>query len=95
LLGSRATIVALLHNARPVLLNLGASGEFNISPWADRVRLVDAGHTGEWELPVLGKIARPSVVLIRPARHVARTGHLDDPQLPSALTSWFGEPSPA
>jgi 2-polyprenyl-6-methoxyphenol hydroxylase-like FAD-dependent oxidoreductase len=88
-------VFALLHDARPVLLNLGASGEFNISPWADRVRLVDAGHSGEWELPVLGRVAAPPAVLIRPDGHVAWTGHLDDPQLPSALTFWFGGPSPA
>jgi 2-polyprenyl-6-methoxyphenol hydroxylase-like FAD-dependent oxidoreductase len=88
-------VFALLHDARPVLLTLGASGEFNISPWADRVRLVDARHSGEWELPVLGKVAATPAVLIRPDGHVAWTGHLDDPQLPSALTSWFGANSPA
>ncbi len=91
----RTRVFALLHDARPVLLNLGASGEFDISPWADRVRLVDARHTGEWELPVHGKVAAPPAVLIRPDGHVAWTGHLDDPQLPTALTSWFGAPSAA
>ncbi len=88
-------VFALLHDARPVLLNLGASGEFNISPWADRVRLVDGRHSGEWELPVLGRVAAPPAVLIRPDGHVAWTGHLDDPQLPRALTTWFGAPRPA
>src|SRR5262249_15465891 len=34
----------LLHDARPVLLNLGAPGGFDISPWARRVRLVDARY---------------------------------------------------
>jgi 2-polyprenyl-6-methoxyphenol hydroxylase-like FAD-dependent oxidoreductase len=88
-------VFSLLHDAKPVLLNLGALGEFNISPWADRVRLVDARHSGEWELPVLGKVAAPPAVLIRPDGHVAWTGHLDDPQLPSALASWFGAPRSA
>jgi 3-(3-hydroxy-phenyl)propionate hydroxylase len=88
-------VFSLLRDARPVLLDLGASGQFDISPWADRVNLVDAHHTGEWELPVLGKVAAPPAVLIRPDGHVAWTGHLDDPQLPSALTAWFGAPSAA
>ena len=35
-------VFTLLHDARPVLLNLGEPGGFDISPWADRVRLVDA-----------------------------------------------------
>ena len=35
-------VFTLLHDARPVLLNLGAPGGFDIAPWADRVRLVDA-----------------------------------------------------
>jgi len=47
-------VLALLHAARPVLLNLGEPGGFDISPWASRVRLVDARHDGVWELPVLG-----------------------------------------
>ncbi|MEA2496934.1 MAG: 3-(3-hydroxy-phenyl)propionate hydroxylase, partial [Thermoleophilaceae bacterium] len=34
-------VFTLLHNARPVLLNLGEPGGFDIAPWADRVRLVD------------------------------------------------------
>ncbi len=35
-------VFALLHRARPVLLNLGEPGVFDITPWANRVRLVDA-----------------------------------------------------
>jgi 3-(3-hydroxy-phenyl)propionate hydroxylase len=82
---------ALLHEARPVLLRLGgASNEFDVSPWADRVRFVDADYSGEWELPVLGKIAAAPAALIRPDGHVVWTGDLGDPQLPVALTSWFG-----
>ena len=80
----------LLHDARPVLLNLGEPGGFDISPWADRVRLVDATHDGVWELPVLGEVAAPPAVLIRPDGHVAWTGDLTDPKLPKALATWFG-----
>jgi 2-polyprenyl-6-methoxyphenol hydroxylase-like FAD-dependent oxidoreductase len=83
-------VFALLHDARPVLLNLAAPGGFNISPWADRVRLVDATHDGMWELPVLGEVAAPPAVLIRPDGHVAWAGDLTDPALPRALAYWFG-----
>ena len=80
----------LLHDARPVLLNLGEPGGFDIAPWADRVRWVDAEHSGVWELPVLGEVAAPPAVLIRPDGHVAWVGDLTDPGLQQALTTWFG-----
>ena len=83
-------VFTLLHDARPVLLNLGEPGGFDISPWANRVRLVDATHDGVWELPVLGEVAAPPAVLIRPDGHVAWAGDLTDPELPRALTTWFG-----
>ncbi len=88
-------VFALLHDARPVLLNLGEPGGFDISPWANRVRLVDARHDGVWELPVLGEIAAPAAVLIRPDGHVAWAGHLTNPELPQALATWFGAATPA
>src|SRR5262249_53722566 len=47
-------VFALLHDARPVLINLGERGGFDITPWADRVPLVDARYAGTWELPVIG-----------------------------------------
>ena len=88
-------VFTLLHDARPVLLNLGEPGGFDISPWATRVRLVDARHDGVWELPVLGEIAAPPAVLIRPDGHVAWAGDLTDPELPRALATWFGAATPA
>jgi 2-polyprenyl-6-methoxyphenol hydroxylase-like FAD-dependent oxidoreductase len=88
-------VFALLHDARPVLLNLGEPAGFDISPWANRVRLVDATHEGVWELPVLGEIAAPPAVLIRPDGHVAWAGDLTDPELPRALATWFGAGTPA
>ena len=88
-------VFTLLHHARPVLLNLGAPGGFDISPWANRVRLVDAKHAGVWELPVLGEIAAPPAVVIRPDGHVAWAGDLMDPELPQALATWFGAATPA
>jgi 3-(3-hydroxy-phenyl)propionate hydroxylase len=83
-------VFSLLHDARPVLLNLGEPGGFDISPWANRVRLVDARHDGVWELPILGEIAAPPAVLIRPDGHVAWAGDLREPELPQSLGTWFG-----
>ncbi|HEV2068552.1 MAG TPA: FAD-dependent monooxygenase, partial [Acidimicrobiales bacterium] len=83
-------VFTLLHDARAVLLNLGEPGGFDASPWTRRVRLVDARHDGVWELPVLGEIAAPPAVLIRPDGHVAWVGDLTDAALPRALAIWFG-----
>ena len=55
-----------------------------------RRRLVEAAYDGVWELPVLGEVAAPSAVLIRPDGHVAWTGELADPELLRALATWFG-----
>jgi 2-polyprenyl-6-methoxyphenol hydroxylase-like FAD-dependent oxidoreductase len=88
-------VFALLHDARPVLLDLSGPGGFDLSPWEGRVRRVEATHDGVWELPVLGEVAPPSAVLIRPDGHVAWVGELTDPELPGALSTWFGAPAPA
>jgi len=64
-------VYTLLHDARPVLLNLGEPGGFDITPWADRVQLVGAEYGGTWELPVLGEVTAPGAVLIRPDGYVA------------------------
>jgi hypothetical protein len=40
-------VFTLLHDARPVLLNLGEPGGFDIAPWADRVQLIDAKYGGD------------------------------------------------
>jgi len=83
-------VFELLHDARPLLLNFAGPGGFDISPWADRVRLVDARESGVWELPVVGEVARPPALLIRPDGHVAWVGELTDPALSEALAYWFG-----
>jgi len=88
-------VFALLHDARPVLLNLGEPGGFDITPWADRVRLIDAEYVGEWELPVLGVVTAPTAVLIRPDGYVAWVGDGTDLGLPDALSTWFGPPTAA
>jgi 2-polyprenyl-6-methoxyphenol hydroxylase-like FAD-dependent oxidoreductase len=86
-------VFALLHDARPVLLNLGEPGGFDIGPWADRVRLIDAECGGPWELPVLGAVAAPAAVLVRPDGHVAWVGSGTDRGLAEALATWFGAPA--
>ncbi len=83
-------VFELLHNAKPVLLNLGERGHLEITPWADRVQLIDARYGGPWELPVLGEVAAPTAVLIRPDGYVAWVGEQADPGLPDALRRWFG-----
>jgi len=88
-------VFTLLHGARPVLLNLGEPGGFDIAPWADRVQLIDAEYVGTWELPALGAVTAPTAVLIRPDGYVAWVGDLTQPGLADALTTWFGAPTAA
>jgi 3-(3-hydroxy-phenyl)propionate hydroxylase len=83
-------VFTLLHAARPVLLNLGEPGALDIAPWADRVQRVDASYGGIWELPVLGTVAAPTLVLIRPDGYVAWVGEGTDQGLRDALSTWFG-----
>jgi 2-polyprenyl-6-methoxyphenol hydroxylase-like FAD-dependent oxidoreductase len=88
-------VFSLLHDARPVLLNLGEPGAFDSTAWADRVQLIDAEYVGTWELPALGAVSAPAAVLIRPDGYVAWVGESADRGLPDALTSWFGPPTAA
>jgi hypothetical protein len=83
-------VFALLHDARPLLLDFDAPAVFELTPWADRVRLVEARHHGPWELPVLGEVPAPEAVLVRPDGYVAWAGALTDPKLARALDTWFG-----
>jgi hypothetical protein len=93
--GGPLRVFALLHDARPVLLNLGEPGGIDITPWADRVQLIDAKYVGTWELPALGEVAAPTAVLIRPDGYVAWVGGLTQVGLADALTTWFGPPAAA
>jgi hypothetical protein len=87
-------VFTLLHDARPVLLDLGVTGGFDIGPWADRVQFVQAGFSGPWELPVIGVVPAPAAVLVRPDGYVGWVGELSDPGLADALSTWAGPPSP-
>ena len=88
-------VSTLLHDARPVLLDLGKPGGLGVTPWADCVRLVDARCAGAWELPALGTVTAPAAILIRPDGHVAWVGDGTNAGLRDALTTWFGPPTAA
>jgi hypothetical protein len=78
-----------------VFLNLGEPGGFDITPWGDRVQLIDAKHVGTWELPAIGAVTAPTAVLIRPDGYVAWVADLTQLGLADALTTWFGPPTAA
>ena len=81
----------LLHEARPVLLDLGLTERPDLTPWADRIRYVEASYAAPWRLPVLGDVSPPAAVLIRPDGHVAWVdsgGRADG--LSAALAVWVG-----
>jgi hypothetical protein len=86
-------VYTLLHDARPVLLNLVEARDFDITPWADRVRSIEARYEGEWELPAIGAVTAPAAVLIRPDGYVAWVGEGTQLGLADALTTWFGPPA--
>jgi 2-polyprenyl-6-methoxyphenol hydroxylase-like FAD-dependent oxidoreductase len=89
--GGPTHVYALLHEGRPVLLNLGEPGALDIGGWADRVQLVDARCEGPWELPAIGEVDSPTAVLVRPDGHVAWVAVDDrDIRLTDALGTWFG-----
>jgi 2-polyprenyl-6-methoxyphenol hydroxylase-like FAD-dependent oxidoreductase len=88
-------IFALLHEALPVLLNLGEPDAFSIAPWVHRVQRVDAQFAGMFELPVIGAVPAPTAVLIRPDGYVAWVGEGSHMGLSDALATWFGPPMAA
>jgi len=85
-------IFNFLHKAQPTLINFGAPRAIDIASWSDRVQYVDAKYAGEWELPVLGEVAAPTAVLIRPDGYVAWVGDGTSQGLTDALMTWCGQP---
>ena len=88
--GQTVRVFTLLHDARPLLIELGGSGRFDVGAWADRVRSVDAEYGGRWELPAIGAVPAPTVVLVRPDGHVAWVGEGTHAGLAETLHTWFG-----
>src|SRR5690606_12887308 len=53
----RTRVYALMHDARPLLLDFGAADDFpDMSPWVSHLRMVNARYDGKWELPVIGDV---------------------------------------
>jgi 2-polyprenyl-6-methoxyphenol hydroxylase-like FAD-dependent oxidoreductase len=77
-------VFTLLHRAEPVLLSFGA-------PLASAI---NARYTGKWELPVIGEVAPPSAVLVRPDGYVAWVGEGSDAGLADARAKWFMRSAP-
>ena len=88
-------VYTLLHDARPVLLNFGEPGPFEVAAWSGRVRTIDAKTLENIELPSVGAVRAPNAVLIRPEGYVAWVKDAADVKLHDALTMWFGPPSAA
>ncbi len=86
-------VFELLHDARPLLLNLGELGILDPFSVDGRVTLVDAESPGPWVLPVVGTVTAPTAVLVRPDGHVAWVGEGTAAGLDEALTTWFGAPA--
>jgi 2-polyprenyl-6-methoxyphenol hydroxylase-like FAD-dependent oxidoreductase len=87
-------VFELLHEGNGVLLNLGESDSFDTAPWADQVQLIESEYGGPWELPVLGAVAAPTCLLVRPDGYVAWAAEPADRGLPGALSAWFGPAAP-
>jgi 3-(3-hydroxy-phenyl)propionate hydroxylase len=93
--GESVRLFSLLHEARPVLLNLDRPGGLDAAEWSGRVRTVVAGYRGAWELPVIRIVSAPTAVLIRPDGYVAWVGEGSSDGLGDALARWFGPPTAA
>jgi 3-(3-hydroxy-phenyl)propionate hydroxylase len=85
------SVYGLLHRARPVLLEFGGPG-LEPGAWAGYVQHVRATYDDAWQLPVLGTVAAPTAVLVRPDGYVAWVGEGSADGLTEALGTWFGKP---
>jgi 2-polyprenyl-6-methoxyphenol hydroxylase-like FAD-dependent oxidoreductase len=85
-------VFEMLHQARPALLQFGGP-RVDLDVWTDRVQHLAATYNGAWELPVLGGVAAPTAVLVRPDGYVAWVGVDSAEGLTEALGTWFGAPS--
>jgi 3-(3-hydroxy-phenyl)propionate hydroxylase len=86
-------VFALLHDARPLLLNFAEPGSLSVDGWTDRIKLVDAKFERVLELPVIGVVSTPAAMLVRPDGHVAWVGEGGAAGLADACSAWFGQRS--
>jgi 3-(3-hydroxy-phenyl)propionate hydroxylase len=82
---------SLLRGARGVMIDFVGGGAIDLGPWRDRVTFVDAKYDSPWELPVIGAVAAPGAVLVRPDGYVAWVGKGSEAGLCEALSNWFGD----
>ena len=83
-------VFELLHDGRPLLLDLGRPDRLATVAVPDGVKRVAADSPGPWVLPVVGTVTAPTAVLVRPDGHVAWVGEGSADGLDEALTRWFG-----
>ena len=88
-------VFELLHDARPVLLNLGEPGAFDIAPWANRLKAIDAryGVRGSFRSSARGHRSCCRADSTRRPRCLDRCPAT--PGLRDAPTRWFGPPAAA
>jgi 2-polyprenyl-6-methoxyphenol hydroxylase-like FAD-dependent oxidoreductase len=86
-------VFALLHDARPLLVNFAQPCSLSAHGWSDRIKMVDAKFDGALELPVVGLVATPAAILVRPDGHVAWAGEGGAASLADACSAWFGQRS--
>ena len=85
-------VFTLLHDARPVLLNLGEPGGFDITPWADRVQVSTPNTLVVGASGTRG--GHCSHRRVDSARRICGLGGRPNPAgAPDALTTWFGPPT--
>ncbi|MGY4708752.1 FAD-dependent monooxygenase [Mycolicibacterium sp. CBM1] len=83
-------LFTLLHPAQWILLTHGQPCSADLTGWERRVTTVHAHTTPTWHLPILGEIAAPQAVLVRPDGHIAWVGRgTTTTGLTDALTTWF------
>ena len=87
-------VYQLLHDARPVLIDFSHTADPGTRLRPEGVQVVAATYDGRWELPVIGEVAAPGAVLIRPDGHVAWAGTPSDPDaLTATVATWFPSPN--
>ncbi len=82
-------VFTLLHDARPLLINLGEREALDVTQWSSRVQTVGAKYDGDWVLPVVGAVSAPTAVVIRPDGYVAWVGTGTSAGLHEAISYWF------
>ena len=83
-------ISELLHDAHPLFVDLTGTDRPAGAGLPDRVRSCTGTAEGPWQLPVIGEVAPPPAVLIRPDGYVAWAGDPTDPELAVETERWFG-----